>query len=163
MQGRRAPFDREATRIQKGARRSEGGIDRLAGGKVAIEMPGQRHCGLVRNRELHGDHRRDATADETLRHAAEGIASRRRGAHAAIEEDQPQRGQMIAQQHRELPPGNGIGRAGDGVRFEHQHTFVTDEIAMTDEMQYVGARLQQGAVEAFQRGVVKSYGLDPAA
>ena len=40
MQGRRAPFDREATRIQKGARRSEGGIDRLAGGKVAVEMPG---------------------------------------------------------------------------------------------------------------------------
>ena len=126
-------------------------------------MPRQRHRRLVGDRELIAITAGMPRRMRALRDPAEGVTARSGGAHAAVEEDQSQRGQVIAQQHRELAAGNAVGAAWCGVRFEHQYTFVANEIAMADEVQDVGPGLEQRVVEALERGVVGAHGLGHAA
>ena len=120
-------------------------------------MPRQRDRRFVRYRKLHRHDCRNAAPDQALGHAAKRVAARRGRTHATVQENQPQRGQVIPQQHRELASGNHIGHTRDCIRLQYQHTLIAGEIAMADKVQSVRPVFQQRIVEAFERCVLQPF------
>ena len=137
-QHRRRPLDRIDLAVHGLAGFGDGGVDRrLAADEVHVQLGAEDDRGGVADLELHGDDGWHAEADERGGDPGVGIADRRAGALARVEDDEPQP-VLVRQQVGEQRLVDRLGLAVV-VLEEHDPVAGVGEGAVADEVEDVVA------------------------
>jgi len=129
------------------ARLGHGRIHREAIGDRAVELLGEENGGAVDDRELHGDHRRNALLDQALGRAGERVVARGATALACVENHHAQRTAVVAQQTAQAFAADTAPRAIVFLHNQHAVLRMRVEVAVTDEVEHVVRAAAQPPVQ----------------